>query len=63
MAYFKAIFFWPSYGLHHWGRMVFAFVNLFGMGNLQNWGRRQLPTLDTESLDGWPGLSLNHDDR
>ena len=60
-AYSKALYYWPSYALRHWGRMVFAFANLLAIGNLKDWGRRQAPQLDDPRLNNWPGINLNHD--
>jgi glycosyltransferase involved in cell wall biosynthesis len=58
-AYGKALYYWPGYAIRHWGRMAFAFANLFGIGKLQNWGRHQVEQLDIEGLENWPGISLD----
>jgi glycosyltransferase involved in cell wall biosynthesis len=57
-AYSKALFYWPSYAIKHWGRMMFAFANLFGIGTIENWSRNQPPKMDDPRLSGWPGISL-----
>jgi hypothetical protein len=58
IAYGKAMFYWPSYAIEHWGRMAFAFLNLLGLGDLEAWGRRQVPQLDVPGLENWPGINL-----
>jgi len=57
-AYGKALFAWPSYTVKHWGRIAFAFANLFGLGNVEDWGRRQAPQLNDPHLNDWPGINL-----
>jgi hypothetical protein len=57
-AYGKALFYWPSYALKHWGRIAFAFANLFGIGSVDTWGRRQRPHLKDLNLQNWPGINL-----
>ena len=58
IAYGKAMFYWPSYAIKHWGRIAFAFMNLLGLGDLEAWGRRQVPQLDASGLENWPGINL-----
>lgn len=57
-AYGKAIIYWPSYALKHWGRMVFAFARLLGIGNIDSFSRRQKLQLDDQRLQSWPGINL-----
>ena len=58
IAYGKAMFYWPSYAIKHWGRITFAFLNLVGIGNLEAWGRRQIPQFDDPRMNEWPGINL-----
>ena len=58
IAYGKAMLYWPSYAIKHWGRMSFAFLNLLGLGKLESWSRRQLPQMDDPRLENWPGINL-----
>ena len=58
IAYGKAVYYWPSYAFKHWGRMAFAILNLLGVGDLETWGRRQVPKLDVTCLENWPGLNF-----
>ena len=61
IAYIKALFYWPSYAIQHWGRMIFALVNLIGFGDLDNWAGRQKAKYDDPQLIDWPGIRLkNH---
>ena len=60
IAYGKAMYYWPSYAIKHWGRMSFAFLNLLGLGNLEVWSRRQIPQLDDQRLINWPGINLEN---
>jgi hypothetical protein len=57
-AYGKALFYWPSYTLKHWGRIAFAMANLLGFGSIDSWSRHQIPHLDDLHLQNWPGINL-----
>ena len=58
LAYAKALFYWPSYALLHWGRIIFAFVNLFGIGTIEKWSGQKTITLEDSRLKNWPGINL-----
>jgi len=60
-AYSRALIYWPSYAIKHWGRMVFALANIFGFGNLEDWSRRQAPQLQDHRLLDWPGINMENE--
>lgn len=64
-AYGKALYYWPSYALKHWGRMAFAFANLLGFRRLETWkAERAAQTRfmpDDPRLKHWPGINLTPD--
>jgi len=62
-AYGRALKFDPVYTLHHWHRMVYAFLSLMGIKGLERWyfqaQKKRRPVLSGEKgLKNWPGLCL-----
>ncbi len=58
--YCLAIRFWPSYGLKHWRRVIFALVSMVTRIKIKSFKRRSgVPHFsDNHRLKGWPGLNL-----
>jgi len=60
-AYSKALLYWPSYTIKHWGRVMFSIAQLVGVGAIENWSRNEPPVMDDPLLVDWPGINLKRD--
>lgn len=58
--YLHAVRMWPSYGLEHWHRILFAGLSLLTGLKAEDLyrTRRPMDLIDAEEWRGWPGLSL-----
>jgi len=58
--YCLAIRYWPSYGLKHWRRVIFALVSMVTRIKIKSFKRRSgAPHFsDNQRLKGWPGLNF-----
>lgn len=62
--YGRALWYFPSFGLQHWHRMVYASLLLLGAKRLADYfaslpRRPWQPPVELISLAGWPGLSIH----
>lgn len=67
-SYLNAFWNNPAFTLKHWHRILYAIACLAGLESMANGIYRRLPTKQPNlenipGLDGWPGLSVNIDDK